>query len=1049
MDRYLLFLFWSNLIFGTTVFLFQRGFLLSREVLPDRTECSNFSVNETCYKLPKQYSKAVVVIIDAFRYDFAVYDKNVSVEDLKPYQNALPIINTLIEEGSGKLFESYADPPTTTMQRLKGLTTGSIPTFIDISANFASYEISEDNIIDQLVNSGRKVVFTGDDTWLRLFPNRFTRTYAFPSFDVWDLDTVDRGVSKHLFRELSAPQNWDVLIGHYLGVDHAGHKYGPIHSEMRRKLKEMNLVIEKLVDDLPEDCVLFVMGDHGMTLTGDHGGDSDDELSAALFIYSKRESRPPDDGEKRLANDGGETRSNKVNQVDFVPTFSLLMGLPIPFSNIGKVIYNVFVPNASRQLQYLKINVDQVFTYLSKYRTSHEKALPQTTFERIENMTMAFRGKKAMRPSEVEDVLQLGVDLLSNAKAMCQATFIEFDLTHIWRGLTMSSLHISIMVVLSLDKIFLRSVVNPKLFVNLTISFLLGAGLSLLTTQQHEDQFKTSYILTVFAAITLPVCGLNILWRIRHSIGQVISAVMANTDAFSLFHILLGFIVCVSLFSNSYVVEEGHIYSFCVISSFVAHLLQSHFVLSSKKNVFIAMYMLGIIKCTTIYFRCREEQQSYCEVTDFHKPIGTLPASVSRTYKNWRFFSTILAVVLVAVLPNVWLRRCGNLNGMALPVLIAKYIPTIVGLALVFQWALQKFPEEMAAKLLPWQHNFLAQFVYAVSLVSIILVLARPHLTFLVDNAAKKQSTEVPKLYEEGAVKTYFNLMKTNWKEHFTVASSKANSKVTVFGLGAGISAAFVVVGIFLAFLSMLILGDGLCPSMWLAAASMTFYLYLTSSQRLVKATSIGDLMHVPWTSVIGWALLEGLYFYGTGHQPTFPSIQWGAAFVGFSGTNYGGSDFLGISFWLPALLIGWNTFVSRLWFGFMLPLLLVAPFTVFMTVPSARELCAKNLANDESLAQGETVLIEQRDEAKSHMFRLCVKYSVILGIRMLTSMLAATHLRRHLMVWKIFAPRFMFEAVGFAVSLFAMSLGYWAFVRIQSWLSEYLRDLASSSKEK
>jgi len=32
--------------------------------------------------------------------------------------------------------------------------------------------------------------------------------------------------------------------------------------------------------------VLFVLGDHGMTSTGDHGGDSFDELDAALFVYS-------------------------------------------------------------------------------------------------------------------------------------------------------------------------------------------------------------------------------------------------------------------------------------------------------------------------------------------------------------------------------------------------------------------------------------------------------------------------------------------------------------------------------------------------------------------------------------------------------------------------------------------------------------------------------------------------------------------------------------------------------------------------------------------
>lgn len=37
---------------------------------------------------------------------------------------------------------------------------------------------------------------------------------------------------------------------------------------------------------MTEDTVLFVLGDHGMTQTGDHGGDSADETNAALFVYS-------------------------------------------------------------------------------------------------------------------------------------------------------------------------------------------------------------------------------------------------------------------------------------------------------------------------------------------------------------------------------------------------------------------------------------------------------------------------------------------------------------------------------------------------------------------------------------------------------------------------------------------------------------------------------------------------------------------------------------------------------------------------------------------
>ena len=40
---------------------------------------------------------------------------------------------------------------------------------------------------------------------------------------------------------------------------------------------------------LDDDTLLVVLGDHGMTKTGDHGGDSPDELEAALFMYSKQQ----------------------------------------------------------------------------------------------------------------------------------------------------------------------------------------------------------------------------------------------------------------------------------------------------------------------------------------------------------------------------------------------------------------------------------------------------------------------------------------------------------------------------------------------------------------------------------------------------------------------------------------------------------------------------------------------------------------------------------------------------------------------------------------
>ena len=39
---------------------------------------------------------------------------------------------------------------------------------------------------------------------------------------------------------------------------------------------------------LPEDAILFVFGDHGMTDSGEHGGASPEETDSGLFIYSPK-----------------------------------------------------------------------------------------------------------------------------------------------------------------------------------------------------------------------------------------------------------------------------------------------------------------------------------------------------------------------------------------------------------------------------------------------------------------------------------------------------------------------------------------------------------------------------------------------------------------------------------------------------------------------------------------------------------------------------------------------------------------------------------------
>lgn len=55
------------------------------------------------------------------------------------------------------------------------------------------------------------------------------------------------------------------------------------------------------MDRLQNDTLLVVMGDHGMTDNGDHGGESQKETDAAIFLYSPSPLFPAPPSKVRLS----------------------------------------------------------------------------------------------------------------------------------------------------------------------------------------------------------------------------------------------------------------------------------------------------------------------------------------------------------------------------------------------------------------------------------------------------------------------------------------------------------------------------------------------------------------------------------------------------------------------------------------------------------------------------------------------------------------------------------------------------------------------------
>eukprot|EP01000_Liburna_glaciale_P004412 NODE_38_length_2589_cov_1490.948031_g15_i0.p1 GENE.NODE_38_length_2589_cov_1490.948031_g15_i0~~NODE_38_length_2589_cov_1490.948031_g15_i0.p1 ORF type:complete len:791 (-),score=301.44 NODE_38_length_2589_cov_1490.948031_g15_i0:216-2558(-) len=234
---------------------------------------------------------------------------------------------------------------------------------------------------------GKSVVVLGDDTWLSLY-NRssFLRADAYPSFDVRDLHSVDNGVLSTLYEEVPR-RDHQLLIAHFLGVDHAGHRYSPDHPQMAAKLQQMDAMLRNVSSLMSEEDMLIVMGDHGMSPGGDHGGGTDMEVSAALYVWQKKPTT-------RLHKDLWNTLTDlkdpaavynlegrqvpKVPQIDFVATLAVLLGLPIPYSNLGKVMPDVLVgllAESTAELDgmravvaELRYNAWQVYTYLEAYQ---------------------------------------------------------------------------------------------------------------------------------------------------------------------------------------------------------------------------------------------------------------------------------------------------------------------------------------------------------------------------------------------------------------------------------------------------------------------------------------------------------------------------------------------------------------------------------------------------------------------------------------------------------------------------------------------------------
>ncbi|KAL2521817.1 Alkaline-phosphatase-like family protein [Forsythia ovata] len=307
--------------------------------------------------VPPVFDRLVLMVIDGLPAEFVLGRDG--MHPRKEFVEAMPYTQSLLAKGLAIGYHAKAAPPTVTMPRLKAMVSGAIGGFLDVAFNFNTQAFLDDNLIVQFFRFGWKMVMLGDETWLKLFPTMFTRCDGVSSFFVKDTIQVDYNVSRHLADELKST-DWDLLILHYLGLDHVGHNGGRNSNLMTPKLMEMDEVIKMIHSSTIQTqevkqrgTLLLVVSDHGMTESGNHGGSSYEETdSLALFISPG------------TFNYTSET-NNKAFQVDIAVTLALLFGVPIPKNNVGTLMAEVFTSlTDEQQLRILELNSWQLLRLL-------------------------------------------------------------------------------------------------------------------------------------------------------------------------------------------------------------------------------------------------------------------------------------------------------------------------------------------------------------------------------------------------------------------------------------------------------------------------------------------------------------------------------------------------------------------------------------------------------------------------------------------------------------------------------------------------------------
>ena len=850
------------------------------------------------------------------------------------------------------LLPFIADPPTTTLQRLKGLTTGSLPTFIEAGTNFAGSAIDEDNLITQFRTSGLRTVHVGDDTWHALFPDHFDSNLsrAYDSFNVPDLHSVDNGVIEHVFPYIQSAisSQWDILIGHCLGVDHVGHRFGPNHPAMREKLHQMDQMVQNLTQVVDDTTLLVVMGDHGMDSQGNHGGESDEEVEAALWMYSST----PRFGRVSPLNTPPMTAKDRpVRQIDLVPTLALLLGLPIPFNNLGSPIEEAFSgpgkPNWNNLADVNLLNFDQIRKYQQQYSSKkHLEASPRQLEAQTSISNLLQGGQRPDGKLLYQTVKSWQTETLSMYRRLW-ANFNTVDMTH---GIELSAFSLLILLLLSRASMSDMADSLPQLLRRLGFGFAFTLWTGPVLHFLLPEHFSTISGMAYGTVIGTFIASCDFLWHQRkwiriptpNSFWSWTSAVFTLTQA-------AGFA------ANSFTIYEDTI-SLFFLTTFGVFAVASSLRQASRADRILGTYhsVLFILQTRLASYSklCREETMPGCRST-FYAGSNTSTAS-------WHLAIPYIISLLLPELIKAFYKGTASFEGSAGFWIGFAFRMGLLCIAIV--WTAE------AAENGRWLEGRLSD----ANLRTVRLALAWSALAIAVPVGGATFIWAKPCI----------NLLLRDQRTPSSSGDSgpkadPSRPQLTILGYANTYGARYALL------LPILVICTSLTlpPMGQMSTAICTWQIFslleILDTNGLISPPTSNSTHRSPKSYTIGpiiLAILGSFHFFKTGHAATLASIQWSSPFIALRTLTYP---------WAPFLLL-FNTLGPQILCAAAVPL------TVLWKRPVK--------TGDGS----------GRNGIWNQCLTAMLTHTLYYAVMALAMTLWAGHLRRHLMLYRVFMPRYL-----------------------------------------